>query len=138
LRRAAGPRGEHDFVDLTLDRAKPKWGVVPNGLIEQAEHVWDQVTQLAATPDAPPPEVATRMDELRATYTEYYTEAESVAWSSVSAAKTKNTNKQPVVPKPQLPIATRRVLRLVPERVRHFLPRKTRKRIVRAVVKKRR
>jgi len=130
-------RKAHDFVDLTLDRSKPKWGVVPNGLIEQAEHVWDQVTQLAATPDAPPPEVATRMDELRATYTEYYTEAESVAWSSVSAAKTKNP-KQPVVPKPQLPIATRRVLRLVPKPVRHFLPRKTRKRIVRAVVKKRR
>lgn len=132
-------RKAHDFVDLTLDRSKPKWGVVPNGLIEQAEHVWDQVTQLAATPDAPPPEVTTRMDELRATYTEYYTEAESVAWSSVAAAKTRNANpKQPVVPKPQLPINTRRVLRRVPKGVRHFLPRRVRKRIVRAVVTRRR
>ncbi len=131
-------RKAHEFIDVTLDRSKPKWGVVPDSLIEQAEHVWDQVTQLAETPDAPPPEVAGRMDELRAAYTEYYLEAESVAWSSVSAAKTKSPRNQPVIPKPQLPPTTRRILRRVPKGVRHVLPRKLRKRIVRAVSKRRR
>lgn len=137
-------RKAHDFVDVTLDRSKPKWGVIPDGLIKQAEDVWEQVSKLAASPDAPPPEVADRMDELRAAYTEYYTEAESVAWSSVTAAKVKSERKAerggksaPVVPSPQLPINARRILRRVPKPVRHAIPRKTRKRILRRIAKAR-
>ena len=57
------------------------------------------------------------MDELRAAYSEYYTEAESVAWSSVSAAKAKAEMKaakaDPVIPRnPSLSQRTRRILRL--------------------------
>lgn len=135
-------RKAHEFVDVTLDRSKPKWGVIPQSLVEQAEAVWDQVTQLADAPDAPPAEVAPNMDALRAAYTEYYTEAESVAWSTVAATKAKAQSSrkasEPVVPKPQLPIGTRRILRRVPKNVRHILPRRVRKRIVRAVVARRR
>ncbi len=121
IRDAPAPaiRKAHEFVDVTLDRSKPKWGAVPSGLITQAEDVWAQVTQLADSPDAPPAEVAVRMDELRAAYSEYYTEAESVAWSSVAAAKAKAEMKAakatPVVPRnPSLSRRSRRILRFVP------------------------
>ena len=131
-------RKAHEFIDITLDRSKPTWGTVPQPLIDQAEAVWEQVTRLADAPDAPPPEAEPRMDELRAAYTDYYTEAESVAWSSVAAAKAKNTQKPaPPVPRQSLPPAHRRLLRRVPKRLRHALPRRTRKRIVRYVVARR-
>jgi hypothetical protein len=131
-------RSAHDFVDITLDRSKPTWGTVPAPLVQRAEDVWEQVNRLAETPDAPPADVATRMDELRATYTEYYTEAESVAWSSVAAARTKAASGgKPPAPRPSLPPATRKVLRRVPKRVRHLVPRKLRKRLVRSVVARR-
>lgn len=144
VRDAPAPniRKAHEFVDVTLDRSKPKWGVVPSGLITQAEDIWEQVTQLADAPDAPPPEVAVRMDELRAAYSEYYTESESVAWSSVSAAKSKAEAKamggaKPVIVRQSFSPNTRRVLRRVPKGVRHILPRRTRKRIVRFIARRR-
>ena len=145
VRDAPAPaiRNAHEFVDVTLDRSKPQWGVVPAGLVSQAEAVWEQVTQLADHPDAPPAEVTVRMDELRAAYSEYYTEAESVAWSSVSAAKAKAERKAeksaiPPIPKnPSLSRRSRRILRHIPQPVRHALPRGVRKRIVRAVARRR-
>ena len=131
-------RKAHEFIDITLDRSKPTWGTVPQSLIDQAETVWDQVTRLADAPGEAPAEIEAKMDELRTAYTEYYTEAESVAWSSVAAAKARAVAKPaPAVPRQSLPPTYRRILRRVPKGVRHALPRRTRKRIVRAVAARR-
>jgi len=72
------------FVDPGLHRSRTRWDEldVPDRLRDLAEDVWDRVQRLTGTP-----EVAAGLDEARAAYAALYAEAESIAQSSITAAK---------------------------------------------------
>ncbi len=133
VRDAPAPaiRRAHEFIDVSLDRSRPAWGDlrVPAALQAQAEQVWDQVKRLADDTGAPAPETIDQLDTLRAAYTVYYTEAESVAYSSIADARSHSDKRA----QPSLPLPVRRVARRVPRRLRYAIPRPVRAGIIRAL-----
>jgi hypothetical protein len=77
-----------EFVDASLRRAPVGWDAVdvPVALQEMAEEVWSKVTPLAR-PGGDTENARAALDELRAAYVDFYSQAEAVAQSSVTAVK---------------------------------------------------
>lgn len=126
---ATAIRKAHEFIDVSLDRSKPDWeGLeVPESLRTLADAVWERASELAesgATDEK-------KLDALRAEYTRFYAEVESIAWSSIAAAQKPGVRPKP----PSLPSPMRRLLRRIPPEVRHSIPRPLRRRLVRALGK---
>jgi hypothetical protein len=122
------------FVDPTLHRNRVRWEdlEVPARASEMAEQVWQQLQPLAdAGGDSA--ELHRTLDAARAAYGELYAEAESIAQSSVTAAKPrrKGANKAAAAPAPP-PSLRVRLARRVPapyrRRVRRALRRVRRSR----------
>lgn len=100
------------FVDPTLSRSAPNWEAMPlpAPVRAQADEVWQVLTSLV---DKEPPaadELGKRLDALRATYADFYAEAESVAESSVRAGR------------PRSPSAEALGLHRIPDRYRRKIP----------------
>jgi hypothetical protein len=124
-------RNAHDFVDRGLSRSRTDWPgdlSMPAALLEQADTVWALVSELA---DRDEPEVWERLDAVRARYIDLYGEAESIALSSVRAARLG-----------QLPTSRRaaaEVIRLVaksvPQRYKQRIPPQWRTKILRVLHK---
>jgi hypothetical protein len=102
------------FVDPGLHRNRVDWDElgVPPRVRDMAEHVWEQL-QVLATPggDAAPAHAA--LDEARSAFVELHEEAESIAQSSITAAK-RGRKAGPAAP-PSLRV---RLARRVPARYR--------------------
>src|SRR4051812_45793513 len=76
------------FVDPTLHRNRIRWDEldVPAPMSRKAQGVWTQLQPLA-DPGGDTPEVHRTLDEARSAYGDLYREAESIAQSSITAAK---------------------------------------------------
>ncbi len=127
---AAAIRDVHGFIDRSLSRSSPEWGVrpIPEPLRAQADEVWELVSQLTdETPDGAA--IAERLDAVRAAYVGFYAEAEAVAQSSIAAARRPAARGGAAagrLPRPVLKLIRRvpvRWRRAVPTRVRHGLVR---------------
>jgi hypothetical protein len=82
-------RRAHEYVDQSLSRSRSSWDDVeiPAALREQADSVWELVTQLA-TDDEPDLQALTeKLEAARAAYIDLYTEAEGIAQSSIIEAR---------------------------------------------------
>jgi len=81
-------RAVHQFIDPGLRRVQTTWDdvPVPSRLRELADETWEGLSQIAR-PDGDTAAVHTRLDQVRAAYTDFYDEAEAVAQSSVVAAR---------------------------------------------------
>jgi hypothetical protein len=80
-------RDAHDFVDRDLSRSRTDWPEdlsMPVALREQADAVWELMSELAGRDVA---EVREKLDAARARYIDFYADAESIAQSSVRAAR---------------------------------------------------
>jgi hypothetical protein len=111
------------FVDPTLHRNRIRWDEldVPASMRDMAEQVWTELQPLA-DPGGDNPELHARLDAARAAYGELYREAESVAQSSITAAKPRRKPKKPPqagpAPSPSLKV---RLARRVPAPARRRL-----------------
>lgn len=125
--KAPAMQAAHEFVDPSLSRSRPDWGElrIPARLRELADETWALASSLAAAED---PDVARRLDAARAGYVELYEEAESIARSSVAAAK------RPGAPRAALaPPRSVQLVRRVPPSIRHRVPVRWRARVARAL-----
>jgi hypothetical protein len=124
----AAMRTVHEFVDTGLRRSHSDWErlAVPPRLRDQAEQVWQLVSRLAA--DGDPREAHEQLDVLRAAYGELYAEAEAVAHSSITAART-----SPAASNGQMPAAATWLIRHVPVHYRRRVPRRVRARVIRSL-----
>jgi hypothetical protein len=125
--KAPALQAVHEFVDPSLSRSRPDWGElrIPQRLREQADTTWALVSSLATAEDL---DVAARLDTVRAEYVALYEEAESIARSSVVAAR------RPQAPKAALaPPRTVRVVRRVPVSIRRRVPLRVRARVARSL-----
>lgn len=100
-----------DFVDPSLHRSRVGWEAleVPARVRELADRVWEELLPLVDGADQ-----AAALDASRAEYGELYSEAESIAQSSVTAAKPRKREQPP----PTLKV---RVARRIPVRWRRRL-----------------
>jgi hypothetical protein len=118
--------GVDKFVDPTLHRNRIRWDQldVPERVRDMAEQVWNQLQPLA-DPGGDTPELHRELDTARAAYGELYREAESIAQSSITAAKPrrKGKKKAPATP-PSLKV---RLARRVPAPARRRLRRALRR-----------
>jgi hypothetical protein len=116
--------GVDKFVDPTLHRNRIRWDEldVPASMREMAEQVWTQLQPLA-DPGGDTPDLHAGLDRARAAYAELYREAESVAQSSITAAKPRKRKKAPAAP-PSLKV---RLARRVPAPARRRLRRALRR-----------
>jgi hypothetical protein len=80
-------RAADGFVDPTLRRSTSSWDDmrIPTALREQADHVWQLLSQLPD--DADSDELARELDAARERYVSLYQDAEAIAQSSVRAAR---------------------------------------------------
>jgi hypothetical protein len=120
-------RDAHDFVDRGLSRSRTDWPgdiSMPTALREQADAVWALISELAARDEA---EVREKLDTARARYIDFYGEAETIAHSSIRAAREGRgpTNRGPSAK------AIRLVSRKVPQRYKQKVPPHWRTRIMR-------
>jgi hypothetical protein len=115
-------RRAHEYVDGSLSSSRADWSTlkIPATLREQAGEVWELASELAAGR-----EVLDRLDAARAAYIAFYDEVEAIAQSSIEASRTRNA------PNGQLPVPG--VMRRVPAGLRHRVPLRWRKRVVRAL-----
>src|SRR4051812_22363368 len=113
------------FVDPTLHRNRIRWDEldVPAPVRDMAEHVWNDLQPLA-DPGGDTPELHRKLDEARSAYGELYREAESVAQSSITAAKPRRKGKKGPAPPASLKV---RLARRVPASARHRLRRALRR-----------
>jgi hypothetical protein len=122
-------RDAHDFVDRGLSRSRTDWPedlAMPAALREQADSVWGLMSQLA---DADKAEVWEKLDSARARYIDFYGEAESIAQSSVRAAR---EGGQPTSQRASAK-AIRLVSKSVPQRYKQRIPPQWRTRILRVL-----
>ena len=112
------------FVDPTLHRNRIRWDQldVPASVRDMAEQVWMQLQPLA-DPGGDTAELHAELDRARDAYAELYREAESVAQSSITAAKPRKGKKAPAAP-PSLKV---RLARRVPAPARRRLRRALRR-----------
>jgi hypothetical protein len=77
------------FIDPNLRRSQEGWEEldVPKPLSELAERVWSDLLALAGDGEADDQRILTRLDNTREEYSQLYADAESVAFSSVLAAR---------------------------------------------------
>lgn len=121
-------RDAHDFVDRDLRRSRTDWGddlEIPAALREQADAVWELMSQLADGEDR---ELSDRLDAARARYIDFYTEAETIARSSVIAGRHRGAPGQRVSAR-----AIRSVARTIPERYKQKVPPRWRTKILRVL-----
>jgi hypothetical protein len=108
------------FVDPTLHRNRIRWDEldVPASVRDMAEQVWTSLQPLA-DPGGDTPGLHARLDEAHAAFATLYREAESVAQSSITAAKPRRKGKKkPPAPPPSLKV---RLARRVPAPARRRL-----------------
>ena len=112
--------GVDRFVDPTLHRNRIRWDEldVPERMRDMAEQVWSQLQPLA-DPGGDTPELHRTLDEARAAFGELYREAESIAQSSITAAKPRRKAKKKAPPPP--PSLKVRLARRVPAPARRRL-----------------
>ncbi|HEV7845745.1 MAG TPA: sulfotransferase [Thermoleophilaceae bacterium] len=112
--------GVDKFVDPTLHRNRIRWDEldVPERVRDMAEQVWSQLQPLA-DPAGDTPELHRTLDEARAAFGELYREAESIAQSSITAAKPRRKAKKKAPPPP--PSLKVRLARRVPAPARRRL-----------------
>ena len=134
-----------EFIDPGLRRMRMTWGdlELPERLQALAADTSDCLDALAAVEGEEDPAVLTGLDEARASYAAYYAEAESVAHSSVIAARQSPRSARPPAPKPpssgtaQRGPKRHRVLATladkVPAPVRRRVPAKLKRRVRRAI-----
>jgi hypothetical protein len=113
------------FVDPTLHRNRIRWDEldVPASMRDMAERVWTQLQPLA-DPGGDTTELHAELDQARAAYAELYREAESVAQSSITAAKPRKGRKKAPAAPPSLKV---RLARRVPAPARRRLRRALRR-----------
>lgn len=117
----------HSFVDPSLSRSRTDWGDlrIPDRLRAQCDETWDLVASLAA--DAPSPaDAGDRLDRLRERYIALYEESESIARSSVAAAR-----RPPTAGVVHFPPRGIRMARRIPRPIRRSIPPRVRARIAR-------
>jgi len=87
--------GAATLVDPTLRRAAPDWSVldVPEHLQELGEAAFKALSGVAVGVGAAASDAQAALDEVRETYVRYYRTAESVAGSSIAAARAKERRK---------------------------------------------
>jgi hypothetical protein len=122
-------RDAHDFVDRGLSRSRTDWPEdlsMPNALREQVDSVWKLMSELA---DRDETGVWQELDAARARYIDFYGEAESIAQSSVRAAREG--------PWPTSQRASTKAIRLVsksvPQRYKQRIPPQWRTKILRVL-----
>jgi hypothetical protein len=105
-----------EFVDPTLHRNRVGWEEleVPVSVRDMAERVWAQLQPLA-TKGGDGPAAQAGLDRARADFHSLYAEAESIAQSSVTAAKPRRKRKPAAPPPPSLRV---RLTRRIPARYR--------------------
>jgi hypothetical protein len=111
------------FVDPTLHRNRIGWDEldVPAGVRDMAERVWTQLQPLA-DPGGDTPELQRTLDAAREAYGELYREAESIAQSSITAAKPRRKPKKQGPTAPATPPSLKvRLARRVPAPARRRL-----------------
>jgi hypothetical protein len=124
--RTTSLRDAHAFVDRGLSRSRTEWPPdlsMPAVLHEQADAVWELMSELADRDEA---EVWEKLDAARARYIDFYSEAESIAQSSVRAARQGSRSDRSPSAK-----AIRLVSRNVPQRYKERIPPRWRTRILR-------
>jgi hypothetical protein len=124
-------RAAHDFVDPGLARSKTDWPAefsISEALKQQAEAVWGLMSQLADTDDD---EIRGRLDAARTRYIDFYSEAESIAQSSIRAAR----QSRPPARRRASAKAIRLVSKSVPQRYKERIPPRWRTRILRVLHK---
>jgi hypothetical protein len=120
-------RDAHDFVDRGLSRSRTDWPgdlSMPAALREQADAVWELMSELAERDEA---DLRERLDGARARYIEFYGEAETIAQSSIRAARDGSGPRD----RSASAKAIRVVSRKVPQRYKQKLPPHWRTRILR-------
>ncbi len=132
-----------DFIDPTLRRMRMTWDdlELPERLQTLTVEASDCLDALATGEGDEDPDVLARLDAVRASYAAYYAEAESVAHSSVIAARQSVRFAPPQTPKPKRasskkaePWPTRRglvaaIADQVPASVRRRVPAKLKQRL---------
>jgi hypothetical protein len=85
----AAMRRAHEYVDQGLSRSRSSWDDVeiPAALREQADSVWELVTQLAADDEPDLQALTEKLEAARAAYIDLYAEAEGIAQSSIIEAR---------------------------------------------------
>jgi hypothetical protein len=124
-------RDAHDFVDRDLSRSRTDWPrdlSMPVALREQADSVWELVSELA---EQDVPKVREKLDAARSRYIDFYGEAESIAQSSVRAAR----EGQGATGQRASTKAIRLVSKSVPQRYKQRVPPQWRTRILRVLHK---
>lgn len=122
-----------DFIDPTLRRMRMTWDdlELPERLQTLAVEASDCLDALATGEGDEDPAVLARLDAARASYATYYAEAESVAHSSVIAARQSARFAPPQTPKPSSTsrgfVAT--IAEKVPAPVRRAVPAKLKQRL---------
>jgi hypothetical protein len=112
------------FVDPALHRSRVGWDEldVPARVRDLAEDVWAEVQGLVR-PEGDGAEAATRLDAARAAYAALYAEAESIAQSSVMAAKARRGGAKSASAPAGPPSLRVRIARRIPVRYRRRLRR---------------
>jgi hypothetical protein len=124
-------RDAHDFVDRGLSRSRTDWPEdlsMPSALREQADKVWELMSGLADRDEA---EAWEKLDVARARYIDFYGEAESIAQSSVRAAR---QGRRPTSQRASAK-AIRLVSKSVPQRYKQRIPPQWRTKILRVLHK---
>lgn len=112
------------LVDPSLRRAEPDWAELglPGELQSLAEAAYAALRSGAAGSDVPAEQARTELDAVRAAYTDYYANAESVARSSIAAARAKErrraqraASQQPPAPRSLARRAAGRAKRVIGE-----------------------
>lgn len=116
----ASMRQAHGFIDKKLSRSAANWDnfEIPQGLRDQADAVWNLVTELAAAEtDEAEAAVHAKLDDARAAYLRLYEEAEAIAGSSIVAAQRTGKRRKAALSSP-----TTKLMRKAPKRLRRKIP----------------
>jgi hypothetical protein len=113
----------HEFVDRSLSRSRSNWDEfeIPSGLRALADEVWTLVSGLADQ-DGDVEAVIEPLEAARVAYIELYEDAEAIAQSSITAARS-SVSRSPAV----------QVLKRVPTRYKRKIPRSWRVTVSRAL-----
>ena len=134
IRNASAPniRKVTQFIDPSLSRSSNSWGDnrMPSQVRDLCEHVWGLLNSLAED-GGDTDKTAAQLDEARAAYLELYQNAEAIAQSSIAAAKVAPGAK--AAPKKGAPAGPQKVTALVPRGLRHKVPVRYRRKVLRAV-----
>jgi hypothetical protein len=117
------------LVDNSLRRSTSTWTDldVSEGLVQFAEHVWEDLLSLNSLEAGDGDETLARLDKHRAEYTSFYRHAEHVAQSTTLAATRPLVRKDPpkpaaARPDPRASSSLSRARRLIPAGVRRLIP----------------